>query len=585
MRVVPATMVAMSTTDTGTRTADLPSEHDPLRRDVGWLGALLGRVIVTQGGEALYERVEAARRSAIARRAGEPDGERRLAAALEDLDPNAAGELARAFSSYFSLVNLAEQGAPDPAAPLRPRGSGVAPGRQPVGGDGGAGSFRGAAGASAGGPVRSEGHAGLHRPPDRGDPAHASCARSSASRACWSTASSTPQPTPQEAAARSSSGSRRRSPSIWQTDEQPSRAADGGRRGRARAVLPHRRDLPGRAAVLRGARARPRGGLRPGRRRRTSPAALVRFGSWVGGDMDGNPNVGADTILATLERQRELVLERYRARSASSSSTSASRASRVGVSTEVARARSRATAQLMPDDCGRRFRRRYRDMPYRVLLWLIWARLGATLGDAPRALPGPDELRDDLERDRRQPATATGASTPGSHCVRRLPRRVATFGFHLATLDVRQDAVVHRRALAELLAEPGFADAPAAARARAAARRSRAACRTARAGCRRRRAGVLDVFRAVGEARAPLRARGDRAVHHLDGAGARRRARRAAAGAGRGTGRRRAARAARRRAAVRDRRRPRGGASDAGGDARRARPTAITSHAAATARS
>src|SRR6266498_1263635 len=39
---------------------------------------------------------------------------------------------------------------------------------------------------------------------------------------------------------------------------------------------------------------------------------VVRFGSWVGGDMDGNPNVGAETLRAALSRQRELALERYR---------------------------------------------------------------------------------------------------------------------------------------------------------------------------------------------------------------------------------------------------------------------------------
>jgi phosphoenolpyruvate carboxylase len=38
---------------------------------------------------------------------------------------------------------------------------------------------------------------------------------------------------------------------------------------------------------------------------------LVRFGSWVGGDMDGNPNVNAETIASTLRMQRALIIERY----------------------------------------------------------------------------------------------------------------------------------------------------------------------------------------------------------------------------------------------------------------------------------
>src|SRR2546430_17468989 len=38
---------------------------------------------------------------------------------------------------------------------------------------------------------------------------------------------------------------------------------------------------------------------------------VLRFGSWIGGDMDGNPNVGAETLRAALARQRELALERY----------------------------------------------------------------------------------------------------------------------------------------------------------------------------------------------------------------------------------------------------------------------------------
>src|SRR5580698_6392284 len=102
------------------RTSDI--KEAPLRRDVRSLGMLLGEVLREQAGEPLYDAVEALRRTAIARREAEapqngaPDpavATVRLQQALACVhthsdDLHTAYQLARAFSFYFELINLAE---------------------------------------------------------------------------------------------------------------------------------------------------------------------------------------------------------------------------------------------------------------------------------------------------------------------------------------------------------------------------------------------------------------------------------------------------------------------------------------------
>ena len=207
--------------------------------------------------------------------------------------------------------------------------------------------------------------------------------------------------------------------------------------------------------------------------------SVLRFGSWVGGDMDGNPHVGADTLLAALERQRELVLERYRRETAELSRRLSQAGTGVGVSEDV-RDRvaaysgqfARAFAAIPP---------RYYDMPYRVLLALMAARLDATRRSEAHGYGGAAELEQDL-----QMIIASLRSHRGEHAglfgVQRLLRRVETFGFHLATVDLRQHSHVHRAVLATL-AHGGANDAQATR--------------------------ALDVFKAVGSARVRF---GDRAV-------------------------------------------------------------------------
>jgi len=188
---------------------------------------------------------------------------------------------------------------------------------------------------------------------------------------------------------------------------------------------------------------------------------VLRFGSWVGGDMDGNPNVGAETLRAALARQRELALERY----AREATELARRLSQSGALTGVSDAvRERvATYSTQFPKALAALPARYHDMPYRVLFRLIAARLEATRRDAPEGYVTAVELERDVGL-----VIASLRAHRGEHAglfaVQRLLRRVETFGFHLATIDLRQHAHVHRAALATLLADPGWTARTAADR-------------------------------------------------------------------------------------------------------------------------
>jgi len=184
------------------------------------------------------------------------------------------------------------------------------------------------------------------------------------------------------------------------------------------------------------------------------PCPLVRFGSWVGGDMDGNPNVGPDTIVATLERQRRLILLRYRDEVASLCEELSQSRDRVRVAPAVLK-RLEAYRELMPEIAAV-LPRRSADMPYRLLLRLMQSRLEAALAEAPGAYTNADELLADV-RLIIASVTSPGGGGGGLSLLVALERRVLTFGFHLATLDVRQDSEVHRRVAGRLLAVDDFA--------------------------------------------------------------------------------------------------------------------------------
>ncbi len=176
---------------------------------------------------------------------------------------------------------------------------------------------------------------------------------------------------------------------------------------------------------------------------------VLRFASWVGGDMDGNPNVGAETIAESLSAQRRMIIDCYRREVSRLERLLSQTLGRVQVSEEVLLAVARYRA-LLPEAAAR-IRPRHQDMPYRCLLRLIGARLQATQGEAETAYESVAGFEHDIAMISNSLLAHKGLHA-GWFAVRRLRWRVRTFGFHLARLDVRQDARVQRDAWSEVYA-------------------------------------------------------------------------------------------------------------------------------------
>ena len=437
------------------RDVQFAAKDDALRDDVRTLGALVGDMIREQGGAELFERVERTRRAAIRWRDGEATGAAELQALVHALGAAEAESLVRAFAAYFEVVNLAER-----IHRIRRRRDYLRAEATPQDG-----SVEAALRLLAAAGVGPQGIAKLFErlliePVFTAHPTEATrrtllekeqvMARLLVERL-------DPSRTPDEE--RAALGRiREEVTAAWQTDPHPSE------RPTVMDELEHvvfyltdvvYRVVPPFYEELEGALERvfgtPEAADRP----------VLRFASWVGGDMDGNPNVGAESLRAALARQRALILERYRREALELARRLSQSGSLAGVSTEVA-ARVAEYAPRFPTVLGT-IPARYHDMPYRVLLSLIAARLDATRQDGPESYAGADGLIADLRA-----VSASLKANRGAHAglfgVRRLLRRVETFGFHLATLDVRQDARVHRRVVGRLLAEPDWEAKPVAER-------------------------------------------------------------------------------------------------------------------------
>jgi phosphoenolpyruvate carboxylase len=191
-------------------------------------------------------------------------------------------------------------------------------------------------------------------------------------------------------------------------------------------------------------------------------APFFRMGQWIGGDRDGNPNVNAGTLRLALSRQAETVLRHYLTEAHLLGSELSMSHTLAPVTPEML-----ALAQRSRDTNPHR-----EDEPYRRALIGIYARLAATL----HALTGTEALRhavapqdpyagaDEFLADLRViEASLTSHHAQAMIAPRLAPlmRAVQVFGFHLATVDLRQSSDKHEAVVAELLRvariEPDYA--------------------------------------------------------------------------------------------------------------------------------
>ena len=425
-----------------------------LRDDVRTLGAMIGELLIEQGGNELFEFVENARLRSIRRREENEKPGEELAALVENLDPKMALTVIRSFSTYFQMVNTAEK-----VHRIRRRREYLRDvGHYQPGGLEDSLIKLKAAGKSA-----EEIQAlfdMLHIEPvftaHPTEPTRRTMLRKEQNIVRHLVDLLNPTKTPQEVNA-ALANIRLLITTGWQTDEHPSEqmtVADELEHVLFfltdvlyRAVPPFYEDIETALQRIYGDSDF-----------KFDIKDILHFGSWVGGDMDGNPNVNAKTIRATLARQRSLILDLYYKECRSISAKLSQSTDRIPVSDEL-------LARL--DEYRGVFQQayhavpaRHRDMPYRVFLRLVQQRLQSTYDDDVF----PYEKVRQFDADLKLIADSLAANK-GEHAglfpIKRLRRRVQTFGFHLVTLDVRQDAEVHRQVIGECLGEEDWAEWPA----------------------------------------------------------------------------------------------------------------------------
>jgi phosphoenolpyruvate carboxylase len=187
-------------------------------------------------------------------------------------------------------------------------------------------------------------------------------------------------------------------------------------------------------------------------------ASFLRMGSWIGGDRDGNPFVTADVMRGTLKLQSSRVLRFYLEELHLLGAELSMAAHLADVSKDL-----RALAERSPDTSPHRI-----GEPYRLAVSGIYARLAATalkldvetrrppVGEAA-PYDGAKDFKVDLDiLYRSLISNNSGVIARGR--LRQLRRAVDCFGFHLASLDIRQNSAVHERTVAELIdaATPGM---------------------------------------------------------------------------------------------------------------------------------
>lgn len=398
----------------------VPDSQGPLRRDVRLLGALLGHVIREQEGQALYDAEERVRQTS---RAGDFATVQTIVAGLP-LDEQ--GRLVRAFSLYFQLANLAEQ-----HHRIRRRRQYAV--EQRVASESLDAAFRQLQGAGV-----------------------SDAQLRDAARRVSLELVLTAHPT--EATRRTVLTAQLQISELLHRLDDP-QLSDPGRRDIEDALAEQITTL-WQTDETRAKRPRVVDEIRHGLwffeqslfevapalvgdyRRRIPGAPLpLRFGSWIGGDQDGNPNAGPATLRAAAERARDLVLRRYADEVREMARTMGVSRALVDVN-EALLTSIAADEQRLAEHSTTESTASADDEPYRRKLWLMYHRLLRTADGQPGGYGHVHEFVADLEvidaslRAHRGERIANGR-------LASLRRRVEIFGFHVAKLDVR----VHTRDL------------------------------------------------------------------------------------------------------------------------------------------
>jgi phosphoenolpyruvate carboxylase len=436
-----------------------PVKDAALREDVHALGGLIGETLRDQGGEEFFDLVEGDRVAALKRREGDAQGAADLRNRTTGRSPTAATDLTRAFSIWFMAVNTAEK-----AHRVRRRREYLSDSStsQPGGIADCIGRLQ-RSGVSLEQAVELISKMSI-------EPVFTAHPTESTRR----TILRKQQHIAHDLLERTNPGSTRAEvdtlwarmrseiTSIWQTEEHP-------REGltvvdEREHVLFYLIDILYRVvplfyeeieAALAHAYSVPVETL--------DVPNILRFGSWVGGDMDGNADIHGKTIRETLHRHQQLIVSTYFSECGQLAESLSQSANRVGVSAKLAERIDGYTA-ILPGAKALAPARHDR-MPYRVFFGQISERLQATYEGRPNAYQNPDDLLADVGL-----AAESLLENRGRHAgyflVRRLMRRVRTFGFHLATLDVIQHARLHDEVIAQGLDQKDWPDLPAQERLR-----------------------------------------------------------------------------------------------------------------------
>ncbi|PYO14206.1 MAG: phosphoenolpyruvate carboxylase [Gemmatimonadetes bacterium] len=421
----------------------------PLRQDVRWLAATLGRVVGRLAGEETFRAVEELRRACRARRlgvAGAPDLDA-LLARTRSLAPETARLTARAFTVFFILINAAEQA----HRVRRSRQEDLAAAQR----GSVRWSLRRVREAGRGAEVVARALESLDvRPVLTAHPTES--ARRTIldlqARLAEGLLTRDGAPEPQRRAIeRHLEGEvellwlteeiRRDRPSVmdevsnalWYLED---RLLDAASRVRERLVEAFEDEFGS--------------GLGP------APVTPLTLGSWVGGDRDGNPFVTAEITLAAARRARRSVLDHY-------AKALADLAARLSVSDRLATVSPELRASLERDRdelpvVWEQNRRRNADEPLRLKVSFMRARVGAE----PPGYRTPQELERDLAL-LADALDSVGAAHARRTLVEPLLAQVRAHGFHGFRLDLREDAAVHTRALHDLTAAVGLGDLDGAA--------------------------------------------------------------------------------------------------------------------------